>query len=179
MAPDVQLTATLPTAFARNDGRTRAGVGDVELGVKYRLFRGEEAGISVAVFPRVFLPTAGRRFGSGQVAVLLPVWAQKDFGPWSLFGGGGYTTNPGRGNRNFWQTGIAMTQKVTPRLLLGAEITHQDADVSGGRATTALGFGGVYRLRGPFSLLVSSGPSFEHRRAGAQFHIYTALGVGF
>jgi hypothetical protein len=179
IAPDVQLTTTLPIDFARNAGGTHAGAGDVEIGVKYRFFHREEAGIAVAVFPRVFVPTASRRFGSGRVAVLLPVWAQKDFGPWSLFGGGGYTINPGRGNRNFWQTGLALTRTLTPRLSLGAEITHQDADVIGGRAKTALGFGGIYRLGGPFSILVSGGPLFEHHRAGAQLQIYTGIGVNF
>jgi hypothetical protein len=42
VAPDVQLTATLPIDFARNEGRTHAGVGDVEIGMKYRLFRRED-----------------------------------------------------------------------------------------------------------------------------------------
>ena len=179
VAPDVQLTATLPIDVTRNGGVTQAGAGNAEIGVKYRFFHREEGGFSIAVFPRIFLPTAGRRFGSGRVAVLLPVWAQKDFGAWSLFGGGGYTINPGPGNRDFWQSGMAVTRTVTPRLSLGGEIIHQDADAVGGRATTALGVGGIYRLGGPFSLLFSGGPSFEHRRAGAQLHIYAALGANF
>src|SRR5207237_7822178 len=104
LLPDVQLTATLPIDFVR-DGGTRAGAGDVEIGVKYRFFENEAAGIAIAIFPRVILPTAGRHFGTGRVQLLLPVWAQKDFGPWSLFGGGGYTINPGAGHRNFGQRG--------------------------------------------------------------------------
>jgi hypothetical protein len=176
--PDLQLTATLPIDFTSSAG-THAGVGNVEIGVKYRLFHDERSGIAIAVFPRVYLPTAGRRFGSGRMALLLPLWVQKDFGPWSLFGGGGYTTNPGLGNRNFWQSGMAVTRTVTPRLSLGAEITHQDADTVGGRGTTSLGFGGTYRLGGPFSLLFAGGPRFEHRGDSAQFHVYTALGMDF
>ena len=59
--------------------------------------------------------TRDRRFGTGRVRLLLPMWAQKDFGPWSLFGGGGYMINPGAGNRDFWQSGVALTRQVTPR----------------------------------------------------------------
>jgi hypothetical protein len=176
-APDIQLTATLPIAFA-HDGGTSAGIGDLEAGVKYRFFHRDAAGVAIAVFPRIILPTAGRRFGTGQVRLLLPVWAQKDFGRWSLFGGGGYTINPGAGNRDFWQSGVALTRTITERLSLGAEITHQDAEEAGGHATTALGVGGIYRLGGPFSLLFSGGPAFEHRGATG-WNAYTALALTF
>jgi hypothetical protein len=178
LVPDVQLTATLPVDFVR-DGGTRAGAGDVEVGVKYRFFENEAAGIAIAVFPRVILPTAGRRFGTGRVQLLLPVWAQKDFGPWSLFGGGGYMINPGAGNRNFWQSGLALTRTMTTRLSLGAEVFHEGAGETGGHAITALGVGGIYRLGGPFSLLVSAGPAFEHHGDGTQFNTYMALGLNF
>jgi hypothetical protein len=175
--PNVQLTATLPIDLADDDG-THAGLGDIELGVKYRFINDEAAGLSVAIFPRVILPTAGRRFGTGRVQLLLPVWAQKDFGPWSLFGGGGYTINPGAGNRDFWQSGLALTRTVTPRLSLGAEITHEGPDAVGARSTAALGVGGIYHVGGPFSLLFSAGPVFEHR-GGTGVNAYAALGLSF
>jgi hypothetical protein len=175
--PDVQLTATLPIDFTSGGGN-RTGFGDVELGIKYRFFHDEAAGISVAIFPRAILPTATRGFGTGRVQLLLPVWAQKDFGPWSLFGGGGYTINPGAGNRDFWQTGLALTRNITPRLSLGAEITHQSPDAAGARSTTALGLGGIYHVAGPFSLLFSGGPVFEHR-GGTDVNAYAALGLSF
>jgi hypothetical protein len=178
-ASGVQLTATLPIAFSHDGGTTNAGAGDVELGVKYRFLHREAAGVSVAIFPRIILPTARRGFGTGRVRLLLPLWGQKDFGPWSLFGGGGYTINPGAGNRDFWQAGLAVTRQVTPRLTLGGEITHAQADEAGASATTALGLGLGYRLGGPFALLVSGGPGFAHHGDGASFSLYTALAVTF
>jgi hypothetical protein len=176
---DVQLTATLPLAFADDHGPTLAGAGDIELGVKYRIFEREVDGISIAVFPRVILPTASRRFGTGRVRVLLPLWAQKDFGPWSLFGGGGYMINPGAGNRDFWQSGIALTRAVTPRLSLGGEIAHEGPDAAGAHAVTSFGVGGIYRLGGPFSLLFSGGPGVIHHGGGTQLNAYLALGLNF
>lgn len=175
--PGVQLTATLPIAF-ESGGGTRAGAGDVEIGVKYRFFYREAAGLSVAAFPRIILPTAPARFGTGRVRLLLPLWAQKDFGPWSLFGGGGYTINPGAGNRDFWQSGIALTRTVSSRLSLGAEIVRQGPDATGARGTTSVGLGGILRLGGPFSLLVSGGPGVVDG-GGARLNLYAALGLSF
>lgn len=176
---DVQLTATLPLAFADDREPTQAGAGDVELGIKYRFFEREAAGVSLAIFPRVILPTASRRFGTGRVRLLLPVWAQKDFGPWSLFGGGGYTLNPGAGNRDFWQAGAALTREVSPRLSLGGEVSHEGPDAAGAHAVTSFGLGGIYRLGGPFSLLFSGGPGVVHHGGGTQFNAYLALGLNF
>jgi len=174
---DIQLTATLPVDFS-HDGGTHAGAGDVELGVKYRFLHDERAGFSFAIFPRVILPTASRRFGTGRARLLLPAWAQKHFGPWSLFGGGGYTLNPGAGNRDFWQSGIALTREVAPGLSLGAEVTHQSPDEAGGRGTTALGAGGIVHIAGSFSLLFSGGPVFAHR-GGPGVNLYLALGLSY
>jgi hypothetical protein len=174
---DVQLTATLPLHFTDEAGG-RPGAGDVELGVKYRFLHDEGAGFSAAIFPRAILPTARSRFGTGRVRLLLPLWVQQDFGPWSLFGGGGYTLNPGAGNRDYWQSGIALTRNVTERLSLGAELSHQSADAVDARSTTALGVGGSYRLGGPFSLLFSGGPAFAHR-GGTGANAYLALGLNF
>jgi hypothetical protein len=171
----VQLTATLPVDFVDDRG-THAGVGNVELGVKYRFI--DRGSFSIAVFPRLIAPTASRRFGTGRAQMLLPVWAQKDMGAWSLFGGGGYTINPGAGNRNFWQGGVALTRQVTPKLSLGIEATAEGPSAAGERSKATLGIGGVYRLHGPFSLLFSAGPGFK-RGSAAQLHGYAALAMNF
>ena len=173
--PEVQLTATLPLDIV-HDGGTHAGVGDIELGVKYRFIHGRTA--SVAIFPRVILPTADHRFGTGHAQLLLPVWAQSDFGAWSLFGGGGYMINPGSGNRNFWQEGIALTRSMSEKVSIGAEVTHQGAEETGGHRTTALGVGGIIQLGGPFAWLVSGGPAFEHHGSNG-WNVYTALALNF
>ena len=98
-AKGVQLTATVPLNFshAPRDG-WKGGAGDLELGIKYRFFNDEAHGVSAAIFPRAILPTASHSPGE-KLRFLLPLWVQKDFGGGtSLFGGGGYTINPGAGN---------------------------------------------------------------------------------
>lgn len=176
--PGVQLTATLPVDLSHDSSGTHAGAGDVELGVKYRFLHREAAGLDIAVFPRVILPTARRRFGTGRAQVLLPVWAEKDWGRWSLFGGGGYNINPGAGNRDFWQGGAALTRTVSERLSLGAEATLEGPDAVGGHAVAGLGVGGVFRLGGPFALLVSGGPIHKHH-GPTGWRGYAALGINF
>lgn len=175
----VQLTATLPVGFAhqRDQSGWTAGGGDVELGIKYRFLNHEQAGFSVAVFPRAILPTSSNGFGGSRTRLLLPVWAQQDIGPWSVFGGGGYEINPGAGNRDFWQAGLAVTRTINERWSVGGEVTRQGPENVGAPSTTSLGVGSIVKLGGPVSLLVSGGPSFARRKTS--YHLYAALGFGF
>lgn len=176
---DLQLTATLPLGFDRpkGSGRWSGGVGDVELGAKYRFFRNDKHGQSLAVFPRVILPTARTGASSGRTRLLLPLWGQQDVGRWSLFGGGGYEINPGKGNRDFWQAGVAVTRDMGHGVSLGGEVTRQGRDADDAEATTSFGLGSIIHLHGPYSLLLSGGPSFTRSTSGG--HAYAALGLNF
>src|SRR5262249_47019427 len=158
----LQLTATLPIAFGRTSaGDWRSGAGDLELGAKYRFFNDEARGWQAAMFPRVILPTASRGLGDEHVRLLLPLWAQKDWGPTSVFGGGGYEINPGPGNRDFWEAGIAVTREFSRSLSLGTEVVWQSADTRGGASSTGVNAGLIRKLGGPFALLLAGGPSFS------------------
>ena len=178
-APDLQLTVGLPIGFAHDAAGWRRGAGDLEISAKYRFYHDEEAGISVAFFPGMTLPTAGKGLGAGKVTGLLPIWLQKDIGQWSVFGGGGYAINPGSGNRDYWTGGAALTRQVSPHLLIGVEADRQGADSVNGRASTSLGIGAIYQMRAPFRLLVSGGPTFTDGGGAAGYHTFLALGLDF
>jgi hypothetical protein len=94
----------------------------------------------------ISLPTSTHDLGSDHVTVLLPIWGQKDFDHWSIFGGGGYAINPGAGNRNYWTGGIAISREVSDTILIGIEADRQGADEMGGRASTSLGVGAILQL---------------------------------
>jgi hypothetical protein len=175
---DVQLTATLPLSFSHSPFEGwRSGSGDVELGVKYRFIHDEKNGVSAAIFPRAILPTAAHSPGE-RLRFLLPLWLGKDFaGGTSMFGGGGYTINPGAGNRGYWQAAIAVTQDVSKAASIGAEVAQQGADTVGGTSQTRAGVGGILRLSDHYALLVSGGPTWGDHRTG--YHFYAALGLNF
>lgn len=179
LMPDVQLTLGLPLAFAHDAGGSQSGLGDVEASLKYRFVNDESGHFQVAVFPGVTLPTARTGLGARRVTALLPVWAQKDVGHWSIFGGGGYAINPGPGNRDYWTGGLAVSRQVTERLLIGLEADRQGAETQGGNGVTQLGIGAIYKIHGPLRLLASAGPTFDDGERAAGYHAYAALGWDF
>jgi hypothetical protein len=178
-APDLQLSLSLPVAYSHDARGWRWGAGDIEVSAKYRFFHNEDAGLSVAAFPRATLPTGGGGLSTGKVSALLPIWAQKNAGPWSIFGGGGFAINPGAGNRNYWTGGIAVTRTFTERLLLGVEVDRQGADKEGQTGSTRVGLGAIIELRPPLRLLASGGPTFDDAGGSAGFHGFVAVGMDF
>lgn len=178
-AHDLQLTFGLPGAYAHDRKGWRWGAGDVELSAKYRFYHDEVHGLSIAAFPGVTLPTGSNGMSAGKITALLPIWLQKDFGPWSTFGGGGYAINPGAGNRDYWTGGIAVTHSFGDKVLIGVEADRQGADTVGGHGSTQLGCGAIVRVNKTLRLLVSGGPDFADAGGKTRFHSFAALGLDF
>lgn len=178
-AHNLQLTLSLSAAYLHDASGWQWGAGDIAVSAKYRFYHNDQAGIQIAAFPGITLPTATGGHGARRVTALLPIWIQKDKGAWSLFGGGGYAINPGPDNRNYWTGGIALTRKFSNRLLVGIEADRRGADMDGGRAVTSLGLGTIYRLNRRLRLLAQAGPNFEDSGSGAGYHGYLALGIDY
>ena len=173
-ARDLQLTTTIPAAYERSD-RTHLGLGVVELAAKLKVLHQDRAGLDVAVFPRLFLPTAPARFASRHANLLLPVWAGRDVGPWSVFGGGGYQLNPGAGHRDFWTGGLAVTRSLGDRLSVGGEVYGRTRDSAQRRDFTGLNLGFTYRFAEHWSLLAAGGPGLQNARQEGRYAFYLAL----
>ncbi len=176
--PDLQLTLVVPAAYQHAAGEWTTGLGNIEAAAKFRVLHRDSFGLDVAVFPRVFLPSPDA-VGERHASLLLPVWAEKDWGAWSAFGGGGCVLNPGGTSRDFCLAGFAVTRQVLPDLQLGAEIQHQTADTVGGRATTGLGAGFRYDASATYHLLGSFGPGLQNALETDRFSWYAALLVTF
>jgi hypothetical protein len=175
-AKDLQLTLVVPAAY-EDALQTHVGMGIVEVAAKYKVLHQREGSFvpDVSIFPRLLLPTAGHRFGSSRVNVLLPVWMAKDAGGWSLFGGGGYQINPGGENRNFWTGGLAVERAVTDRWALGAEVYGRTKDASDGLSYTGVNVGMRRALTEHWSFLASAGPGVRHARQEGAYNFYVAL----
>jgi hypothetical protein len=179
-APDLQLHLIVPLAFDRPDnGPAQLGIGDTELGAKYRFVDEDKDGWlpQVGVFPLVELPSGNSRrgLGAGKTQVYLPVWLQKSFGNWLTYGGGGYWINPGPGNKDYWFAGWLLQYQITQQLALGGEVFHQTASRIGGQDNTGYNLGGVYDFDDNHHLLFSAGSGIEGARTTNRFSYY----IGF
>src|SRR5262245_8372709 len=157
-APDLQLTIVVPVAYENPVGSdSNSGLGNIELAAKYRFLHQDQIGWDIAVFPRYFVKSVSSRVGDQHSALLLPVWAQKDFDPWSTFGGGGCVFQNGEDLKDFCLVGWAVTRSFVSHLQLGLEIVYQTADTPGGRSSTAMGAGLRYDISERYHLLASAG----------------------
>jgi hypothetical protein len=174
-AKDLQLTLVVPAAYQSGDD-SRLGRGTVELAAKLRLLH-EDSGWrpDVAVFPRLFLPTASRGLGSDRVGLLLPVWVGKDFGAWSVFGGGGYQINPGADQRSYWTGGLALTRSLGERFSVGGEVYARGRDSVGGKAFVGVNVGGTWKVARHWSLLAAGGPGVLNAADEGRYAFYVAL----
>jgi len=175
--PNAMLHVILPAAaYSREDGHTNWGYGDTEIGVKYRFLDGgpEGAGLMAGVFPLVVVPTGNenRGLGGGETQVYLPLWLQKDFGPWTTYGGGGYWVNPGTGNQDYWFAGWLLQRQVTDHLVLGGEVFYQTADTVDGVDSTGFNLGGIYDFSSQHHLLFSAGTGIQNASETNTFSYY-------
>lgn len=176
-ADNLQVTLGLPVAFSHDATGWRTGADDIKFSVKFRVYRNEDTGVQLAVFPGVTIPTGSNGFGAGNSTALLPIWMQKEAGQWVVFGGGGYAINPGTGNRNFWIGAANVSRRFADRWLVGFEAQVQGADMVAGHRSTSLGIGAIYRLTKSLRLLARAGPTRDGAGGPANFHAFLALGL--
>ena len=175
-APNLQITAVVPVSYDFPPGSSNAaGLGNIELAAKYRFLHQEENGWDVAVFPRVFLPSASTRVGARHAAFLLPLWFEKDWDDWSTFGGGGCELNRGSGSQDFCTVSWALARQVLPDLQLGAELVHQTADTKGGKASTGVGFGLHYDIGNNYHLLAYVQPGLQNTSVNPRISWYASM----
>ena len=161
-APDLQLHLQ-PRFTIERDGTTEKGLDDTELGVKYRFYEHKSGDDSfmLSIYPMYQLPTGARRLGAdrGTHGVLLPVWAQLDRGPWTIYGGAGRRISHAAGGRDSTFTGITALRKLSGNLELGAEAFHETPTMIEAKSTSGFNVGGMQALSERVKLLFSAGRS--------------------
>ncbi len=160
LVPNLQLHVLMPFAFSQPHGdKTRYGIGDLELGAKYRFLEETNVRPQMGTFPLVHLPTgnADRGLGNGEAQVFIPLWLQKSWGPFQTYGGGGYWINPGTDNENFWFFGWEVQWRLNDRLTMGGEICHQTPSVREGEYETGYNAGAIIDFTASHHFLLSAG----------------------
>lgn len=164
--PDLQLHLIAPVAYDNPpEGHEHYGFGDLELGAKYRFVQETNGWPQIGIFPLLELPTGGRvdnNLGNGNTQAFLPVWAQKSWGSWTLYGGAGYGINSWSGRDNWGFGGVVAQKQVLTNLLIGAEVYHQTVyQTDFPNFGTSFNIGAVYDFSDSQHLLFSVGRSFD------------------
>ena len=186
--PNTQLHAILSfgaivpsnnAAYApAGEGPSAYGLLDTELGVKYRFLEQTKDFPEVGTFPMIELPTGSysRGLGVGKTWYKLPIWIQKDSGPWTTYGGGGYEIVHQVEYKNFAYAGWLLQRDIGEKWTLGGELWYHGAEglaTPQTRSATMLDFGGYYYFRKPaFQLLFCLG-----RTVAGQSETYAYLGL--
>ncbi len=186
-APNLQLHVGPSTAFDATPGAPfHLGLGDTELGVKYRFLQEDKNGATpmASFYPLLVLPTGSqqRGLGEGYVRAFLPLWIEKNFGDWVTYGGGGYWLNNNSrfGGRNYLYAGWTLQRKVTSNLSLGGELFFQTAGSVQlptnlpGPDNLGFNLGGIYDLDEHNHLLASAGRGLLNARQTNLFSWYLA-----
>ncbi len=179
---DTQFHVVVPlSGVSPANGGDVFGLGDVELGIKYRFVQETTNRPQIGTFPMVEIDTgsAARGLGNGRTWYRLPLWIQKSWGPWTSYGGGGRDFNRAPGMQDSWFGGALIQRDLSSRLTLGGEVFRQNAQVIGGRGYTLANLGGYYNFTPDFSLLFSGGRSVAgEQHTVAYLGLYWTWGAG-
>jgi hypothetical protein len=180
-APEMQLHAQPRYAIER-DGGTVRGFDDTEVGIKYRFVNIQQGGATymMGIYPMYQAATGAARLpGRNQKGLFLPLWVQRDTGPWSAYGGAGYRVNHGMDARNSVFTGATLMYQATAALQVGAEVFNETPDAIDARRTGGVDFGGIAQLGGAFSLLFSLGTTLNGDYGTDRHFVYLGLRTAY
>jgi hypothetical protein len=186
--PNVQLHVIVPlgAVLPSNNpiyapggkGRSAFGLTDMELGVKYGFVKQTKHRPQIGSFTMLELPTGNysRGLGVGRVWYKLPIWVEKEFGPWSLVGGLGYVINKQDQYRNYLYGGYLVKREINKKLELSAEIfshAREGFATPQTQPSTLIDIGGYYHFKSPGLQLLFA---YGHSIAG-QTETYGYLGL--
>jgi len=171
---NMQLHLVAPLAFnSYYDGKSNYGIGDIEVGVKYRFIQETKYRPQICIFPLCEMPTGNsiKELGNGKAQFLLPVWIQKSFGDkCKTYGGYGYWINPGAGNKNWNYIGWQVQYQAVKNVCVGVEIYHTTPDTKEGKGDTRFNIGSVIDVNTQNHLLISVGRSLTNNTL-LQFYV--------
>ena len=128
----------------------------------------------MSFFPRLFLPSGSSTTGDINSSILLPLWLEKDWRGWSVFGGGGCVISADSA-ANHCLAGGVLTRQVVTKLQLGVEVSYQTGQANGALSTAAVGLGARYDLADNYHLLAYFNRGVQNANETNQYSWYAAL----
>jgi hypothetical protein len=149
---------------------TQYGLGQSNPGVKWRFYDAGESGLSISVFPQLFLnnPNDAVRRGitSPSEAFLLPVEFSRKFGPVDVDYEIGYQFV--HNGRDGWLAGLVVGHDFTSKLEGDVEFYNQGPFRLNENQPT-IDFGARYKIRPQLILLLMAGRSLESARSNQSY----------
>lgn len=162
--PRVQLHAILPWGVAAplnhpvyaaegaGQGPAEFGLTDMELGAKIAYIKERKYVPQIGTFTMFEMPTGSysKGLGVGKAWYRLPLWLQKNFGPWLLDGGAGETIVSQMDYRDFPYGGFLLKYTWGDRMEFGGEVFAHGKEGFAApqtQASTLIDLGGVYHFK--------------------------------
>lgn len=161
--PRVQLHAVLPFGvsaplnhpayYPAGVGPTHFGLTDMEFGAKIAYIKEGKHMPQIGTFTMFEIPTGNydKGLGVGKVWYRLPVWLQKNIGPWLLDGGAGYQVVPQTDFHNFPYGGFLLKYTFPgDRIEFGGEVFSHGGEGAAPpqyQPSTLVDLGGYYHFK--------------------------------
>lgn len=135
-------------------GPSAYGLTDIEVGAKYRFIKQTKYRPEFGTFTMLELPTGNyaKGLGVGKAWYKLPLWVQKNWGPWTSYGGAGYTLIRQTDYRSYTYGGWLLQRDIGKKWTLGAEVfSHGREGLAAAQtqSATMIDVGGYYYIRNP------------------------------
>ena len=133
-------------------GPAAFGYTDMETGIKIAIIKESKYVPQIGTFTMFELPTGSytKGLGVGKAWFKLPLWLQKNIGPWLLDGGAGETLVPQTQYRNFPYGGFLLKYSFDDRFELGGEVFSHGREgfaTPQTQASTMIDIGGYYHFK--------------------------------
>lgn len=181
LTSDIQLHAQPRYSREEANQLTLSGVDNTGIGVKYRFYDVVQPNqrIMLGIYPIAQLPTGDKKLGDtrGKTQLFLPLWAQLNTGPWTIYGGTGYRLNNSVDGTNSWFLGSTVLYTVSEKLRLGGEVFRESKVTLDETHTSGFNLGGIYNMTDDYHVLFSAGRGLNHVKASNDLSAYLALQV--
>lgn len=177
LMPDVQLHVLIPMSFNQPPGGQHTyGLGDAEIGIKYRFVQETDSLPMVGIYPILVSSSgdAAKNLGNGGTQLFLPVWLQKRWGDWQSNAGVGYWINHAPDAENHWYSGWQLQRDLSEQWTLGGELFHLTEQQRGQGASTGFNLGATYNVDAHNHLMFSAGRALVNANRTNQFSSYVA-----